>query len=96
MVRARKVYKIYRSQVQQQLYVSNSHWGIKDLIFCYYHPEGTLYKDNKNSKERLIKLVILPAKLDIDFCKKIERTVNNFWKMVDNNKWEEKWKENGK
>ena len=95
MSRARKVYKIYRSQSQQELYVANSHWGIENLLFCYYHDEGCLYLDKETNKERLVKLIILPTvKLDLKFCENIENTINIFWENVENKKWNKDWREN--
>lgn len=82
----------YKSQVQTQLMVANSHWGITNGIFVSFYNEGV---DLSKDYHKIIKMVILKVELDKEHCLKIEKTCKNFWNMVQNKEWDKYWNENG-
>lgn len=88
-----KLPSTYKSQVQTQLMVANSHWGITKGIFISYYHDGVDYKNKIENSDELIKMVILEIEIDQEHCKKIEKTCNKFWKMVECRQWNKYWKE---
>lgn len=83
----------YKSQIQTQLMVANSHWGITEGIFISYYHDGVDYENKSEKYDQIIKMVVLKAELDLEHCKKIEKTCKNFWNMVQNRQWNKYWNE---
>lgn len=82
----------YKTQVQTQLSVANSHWGITEGIFVNYFADGIYFSENENNtKKKLIKLVIIFVDINVELCNDIHRTCSNFWKMVESKKWKSDW-----
>lgn len=92
MTRARKIPSTYFSQIQTQLMVANSHWGITKGLFANFYPEGIYIEDKVTGRAQLKKLVILEVDFDPEYCKELEIICKKFWKMVENNKWNNNWK----
>lgn len=89
-----KVPKMYFLQIQTQLMVANSQWGIKTGVFANYYPEGVYIKNKNTDQMELIRLVLIKVELDEEISKEIEKTARNFWKMVENKKWNVNWNNN--
>jgi len=88
-----KLSKTYLTQVQTQLMIANSHWGITKGIFANYCPEGVIYTEKGETKAKNIRLVLLYVDLDEDITKNIEKTCKNFWSMVETNQYDKNWNE---
>lgn len=82
---------IYYPQVQTQLMIANSHWGINKAIFANYYPEGIYVDDEDIFGLKLIRLVLVQVDYDEEYCNEIKKTCSNFWKMIENKQWNRDW-----
>lgn len=93
IIKKPSVGRIYKPQVQAQLMIAHSHWGINKGIFANYYPEG-VYITNKTTDElELVRLVLVQTELDVEYCKELVKICKAFWKNVENKTWNKNWKE---
>lgn len=86
-----KLSKTYLTQVQTQLMIANSHWGITKGIFANYCPEGVIYTEKGQLTAKNIKCILVYVELDTELTKNIEKTCKKFWNMVENNQYNKDW-----
>lgn len=87
-----KINRGYIAQVQTQLEVANSHWGITEGIFVNFFDEGVyIEKDVPKNEMQLKRMVITHVTQDCDMRDLIIKTCNNFWEMVETGVWNREW-----
>lgn len=91
MVKKPDISKIYYDQVQTQLMIANSHWGINKAIFANFYPEGIFLEEKDTKIVKLIRLILIEVDFDKEYCDNIIKTCENFWKMIENKQWNKNW-----
>ena len=89
--RVPSVPKTYLAQVQSQLMIANSHWGITKGIFAVFFPDGLYYENKKTGRNDLIRLIVIETELDEEYCEEIKNKCKIFWDMVENRSWNKYW-----
>lgn len=85
--------KMYVPQVQTQLKIANSHWGITEGLFAIYYEDGVYFEDKLTKKTNLVKLILIETKIDLDYCKELEELCNKYFKMIIKREWNANWKD---
>lgn len=83
--------KMYYDQIQGQLWIANSHWGITQGIFAVYFQDGVYFEDKITKKTNLIRLILIKTELDLEYCKELEKICSKFLEMIENRKWRANW-----
>lgn len=89
--RTPSVPKMYYDQVQTQLMIANSHYGIKRGIFGIYYNNGVEFFNKKNEKTHLIKLILIETELDEEYCENIKKICEKYIKIIKERQWNRHW-----
>lgn len=79
----------YYCQVQQQLAVSNAHWGIDKAYFCSYYPDGAYIYSPVDYIEYLKRLAVIDIDFDEKYWNAMLKVLTKFNDNVKYNKWDD-------
>lgn len=88
-----KIPKMYLPQVQFQLEIANSHFGITQGIFAIYYDQGVYFTNKLTKETNLVKIILIETQHDAEYCKELQQVCAKFYDMMQSKCWNKDWRE---